>query len=301
MSIIRVNKTKDYSVMSNYHLRDKNLSLKAKGLLSVMLSLPNEWDYSVSGLVLISKENETSINSTLKELKANGYLVVTKKMPNETASGRIEYEYDIFETPKQGSEKQDLENLGVEFLGVEVQGVENQGQLNTNNILLNNKDTNNQVVNKELVDRKNIKKDSSDPNSLFDIVEIVEQDDTQDIFNYWNTKDIIKHREINNDIEKAIKKALKEHTVAEIKLAIDRYAFVYHDDNYYFKHKWGLDQFLKQANGYKDFLDNGSKWENYVNSKAGQKAVENIIMGEYYDPHFLDNIDMEKVERELSK
>ena len=61
MSVIRVNKTKDYSVMSNYHLKDNNLSLKAKGLLSVMLSLPDNWKYTVSGLVSICKENETSI------------------------------------------------------------------------------------------------------------------------------------------------------------------------------------------------------------------------------------------------
>lgn len=126
MSVIRVNKTKDYTVMSNHHLRDKSLSLKAKGLLSQMLSLPEDWDYTIQGLCSINKENETAINSTLKELKENGYLIVTKKMPNETKSGRIEYVYDIYETPKQEGKKQDLENLGVE-----VQGVENQGQLNT--------------------------------------------------------------------------------------------------------------------------------------------------------------------------
>lgn len=126
MSVIRVNKTKDYTVMSNYHLRDNNLSLKAKGLLSQMLSLPEDWDYTVKGLCAINKENETAINSTLKELKEAGYLIVTKKMPDKTATGRIEYTYDIYESPKQEGKKQDLENLGVEF-----QGVENQGQLNT--------------------------------------------------------------------------------------------------------------------------------------------------------------------------
>lgn len=126
MAVFKINKTKDYTVMSNHHLRDKSLSLKAKGLLSQMLSLPEDWDYTIQGLCSINKENETAINSTLKELKDNGYLIVTKKMPNETKSGRIEYVYDIYETPKQEGEKQDLENLGVE-----VQGVENQGQSNT--------------------------------------------------------------------------------------------------------------------------------------------------------------------------
>ena len=129
-----MNKTKNYTVMSNEHLKDNRLSLKAKGLLSVMLSLPDTWDYSISGLVAICKESETAVKSTLNELKSFGYLVVTKKMPDETESGRIEYVYDIFEhakTGKQGAEKQGVENLGVENLEVESLGVENVRQLNT--------------------------------------------------------------------------------------------------------------------------------------------------------------------------
>nr|UWI11127.1 MAG: Replication initiator protein A (RepA) N-terminus [Bacteriophage sp.] len=134
MSVIRVNKTKNYTVMSNEHLNDKRLSLKAKGLLSVMLSLPDTWDYSISGLVAMCKESETAVKSTLNELKSCGYLVVTKKMPNETESGRIEYVYDIFEkaqTEKQLVEKQGVEKQGVENLGVENLGVENVRQLST--------------------------------------------------------------------------------------------------------------------------------------------------------------------------
>lgn len=129
MAVIRVNKTKDYTVMSNIHFKDKRLSLKAKGLLSQMLSLPEDWDYSITGLGAINKENETAIASALKELQKAGYLQITKLMPDRTESGRIEYIYDIFEQPveKQGLEKQDPEFLGLEFLGLE-----NQGQLNTN-------------------------------------------------------------------------------------------------------------------------------------------------------------------------
>lgn len=131
MAVIRVNHTDNYTVMSNYHLRDRTLSLKAKGLLSQMLSLPPTWDYTVSGLVAINQEKQSAITSTLKELQKHGYLIVTKKMPNETDSGRIEYIYDIYEQPpKQGVEKQGIENQGVEFQGVEIQEVENQAQLN---------------------------------------------------------------------------------------------------------------------------------------------------------------------------
>ena len=139
MSVIRINKNKDYTVMSNYHFKEKNMSLKAKGLLSEMLSLPDNWDYSINGLVAINKENESAIKSTLDELKEFGYLIITKKMPNETKSGRIEYIYDIFEeSQKQEYKKQEVENLGVEF-----QQVENQVQYNTNNKILNNKVFNN--------------------------------------------------------------------------------------------------------------------------------------------------------------
>lgn len=146
MSVIRVNKTKNYTVMSNEHLKDKRLSLKAKGLLSVMLSLPDTWDYSISGLVAICKESETAVKSTLNELKSCGYLVVTKKMPNETESGRIEYVYDILEkaqTGKQAVEKQGVEKQGVENLGVENLGVENVRQLSTKESSTDKSNTNN--------------------------------------------------------------------------------------------------------------------------------------------------------------
>lgn len=75
------------------------MSLKAKGLLSQMLSLPDDWDYTIKGLVSINKESEAAISSALDELKKNGYLVINKIMPKDTASGRIEYVYDIFEVP----------------------------------------------------------------------------------------------------------------------------------------------------------------------------------------------------------
>lgn len=141
MAVIRVNKTSNYSVMSNYHFREKEMSLKAKGLLSQMLSLPDSWDYSIQGLVAINPEKESAIVSTLKELQKFGYLRIDKLLPNETESGRFEYVYNIYEEPqKQGLEKQDLENQGLE-----IQDLENQGQLNTN--ILNTNKTNTNVLN----------------------------------------------------------------------------------------------------------------------------------------------------------
>lgn len=147
MSVIRVNKNKNYTTMSNYHFKDKRISLKAKGLLSQMLSLPENWDYSLQGLVAINKENLSAVKSALGELREFGYVEITKQMPNETKSGRIEYVYDIYEYPKQEGEKQGAENLQVENLSVEVQSIEKPLQLNTNNKTTYNKKTNNKINN----------------------------------------------------------------------------------------------------------------------------------------------------------
>lgn len=156
MSIIRVNKNKNYTVMSNFHLKDKRLSLKAKGLLSVMLSLPKNWDYSIAGLVAISKESQSCIKSILDELKKFNYLKITKLMPDKTESGRIEYIYDIYEKPKQEDKKQEVENQPLEFQPLEIQALENQGQYNTNNKLLNNKSLINNTNNNISSDLENL-------------------------------------------------------------------------------------------------------------------------------------------------
>lgn len=88
---------KDYTAMSNHHLRNKNLSLKAKGLQSLMLSLPTNWDYSLDGLVYICKESYGCLKTVLSELKEHGYLVIEKKQDEK---GRFEYEYHVYEEPQ---------------------------------------------------------------------------------------------------------------------------------------------------------------------------------------------------------
>ena len=75
MAVFRIEKTRDYTVMSNHHLRDTGLSLKSKGLLSMMLSLPEDWNYTTRGLAKICKEGTDSIGSALKELERAGYIV----------------------------------------------------------------------------------------------------------------------------------------------------------------------------------------------------------------------------------
>lgn len=151
MAVFRVNKNKDYTTMSNHHLKDKKLSLKAKGLLSMMLSLPDSWDYSIGGLVSISKESETSIKGTLSELKENNYLVINKYRDN---NGRFEYVYDIYEEPEHDLpevENPPVDNPEVEHPEVDEPEVENVPQLNTNISNTKKLNTNNKVL-------KNIRK-----------------------------------------------------------------------------------------------------------------------------------------------
>ena len=116
MSVMRVNKTKNFTVMSNHHFKEKKMSLKGKGLLSLMLSLPDNWDYSIAGLVSLSKDGKDSVMAALAELEKFGYLKRTRTTNSKGQfSGVI---YDIFEEPqvkvpvadKQNEENQNEEN-----------------------------------------------------------------------------------------------------------------------------------------------------------------------------------------------
>lgn len=125
MAVFRVRKNSDYTTISNHHLRDKNLSLKAKGLLTIMLSLPDSWDYSVNGLVALCKEGRGAVETALKELKEYGYLVVEKLTPSVSESGRYEYVYNVFEKPSRPQKQ------GGSFQPLEFQDLEIPQQLNT--------------------------------------------------------------------------------------------------------------------------------------------------------------------------
>ena len=105
MAVFRIEKTRDYTVMSNYHLRDTSLSLKAKGLLSLMLSLPENWDYTMKGLARICKDGIDSISGGIRELEAHGYLVRARIRGANGQLGSIEY--TILEQPKTPSPTQE--------------------------------------------------------------------------------------------------------------------------------------------------------------------------------------------------
>ncbi len=99
MAVFRVEKSRDFTVMSNFHLKDKSLTLKAKGLLSMILSLPEEWNYTTRGLATICKEGVDSISATLRELESAGY-ILRRRMRD--AKGKItDTEYTIYERPHE--------------------------------------------------------------------------------------------------------------------------------------------------------------------------------------------------------
>ena len=101
MAVCRVEKNKNYTTMSNYHLRDPNLSNKARGLLSTMLSLPDNWDYTTRGLAKICKDGVDGITAQLKELEQYGYLI--RHRIRDTGGRIVDMEYIIYERPHTAS------------------------------------------------------------------------------------------------------------------------------------------------------------------------------------------------------
>lgn len=115
MAVMRVHKSKDYTVMSNFHFKEKKMSLKAKGLLSLMLSLPDTWDYSIAGLTVLSKDGKDSVMSALAELEKFGYLRRTQVTNSKGQFAGIDY--DIYEQPQTDNpvaENQKQENSNEE-------------------------------------------------------------------------------------------------------------------------------------------------------------------------------------------
>lgn len=132
MAVFRVEKTRDYTVMANHHLRNTELSLKAKGLLSLMLSLPEEWDYTTKGLARICKDGVDSICAGVRELEDHGY-VVRERIRNPNGQlGAIEY--TILEQPRTSEPKRENPVQANPALDYPVLGKpeqENPAQLNT--------------------------------------------------------------------------------------------------------------------------------------------------------------------------
>lgn len=131
MAVIRIQKTDNYTVMSNHHLRNKDMSLKAKGLMSLMLSLPPNWDYSIGGLVAICKESHTSIRSAVKELEDNNYLIRERK---NNEKGYFVYEYTLYEIPQPHTGNQHTAKVEADNTHTEDRRQISKEELNTNKL-----------------------------------------------------------------------------------------------------------------------------------------------------------------------
>ena len=163
MAVFRIEKTRDYTVMSNHHLRNTNLSLKAKGLLSLMLSLPEEWDYTTKGLARICKDGVDSICAGVRELEEQGYVIRERVRNPNGQLGSIEY--TILEQPRPPErEKPERENpvLDNPEQALPVLGEPGQG----NTAQLNTKESSKQKSKKELSSTETSNPIQSNPQPL---------------------------------------------------------------------------------------------------------------------------------------
>ena len=142
MAVYRVNKTRGYTVMANFHLKDQNLSLKAVGLLSKMLSFNDGWQFSTRGLAAICKEGPDAILSALRELEEHGYLVRHRQ---RDAKGRMSNTvFEIYEQPQPVSphmENPHMENPDVDNPDMDKPHGDNPAQLNTDQVITNEQST----------------------------------------------------------------------------------------------------------------------------------------------------------------
>lgn len=253
--VIRVNRTKNYTVMSKYHLKEKEMSLKAKGLLSLMLSLPDDWDYSIDGLVTLSKDGKDSVMNALIELEKFKYLKRTK-LTNE--KGQFAgYDYDIYEKPY--TENPQMEKPCSENPNTENPNTENPPQLNTNK--LNTYELNTNELNKEKCKKE---KPSDTPTATH-----TQKPDTSDISENSDSVNIRK-RFLPPTLEEV------QSYCRERKNDVDAQRFV----DYYTSNGW-----LVGKNKMKDWKAAVRTWErNNTNSgKSGNIAVKKNVLTDLDD------------------
>ena len=249
MAIVRVVKNKDYTVMSNAHLHDKRLSLKAVGLLSIVLSLPDDWHYTVKGLVGSVKDGERAVNGALSELKKCGYLQVIKLYPNSERS-KIEYQYVFYEKPQDIQNvplEQDLQNVDLQNVDLQNVDLQNVGAyINTNKQNTNKQNT--KELNTNEYKEKNIKKESV--NSV--IAEYTESKDLQDAL---------------HDFVEMRSKARKPLTVRAMKLSLNELD------------KLAVDDMTKVAIVNQSIMHNWLTFYKLQNNNNGQRQLTRKEMG----------------------
>ena len=268
--VFKVEKTKNYTIMSNYHLRDKNLSLKAKGLLSFMLSLPEDWDYSLNGLCAICKESEGAIKSTLRELKDNGYLIIEKVRGEK---GYFEYNYIIYEHPYNlDKEKNNPEG---ENPPLDIPEVEYQTQINTKKQSIKDQTNRTNKLNETINENESIN------DSSFSLQH-----------HHSLTKDLVKRKYLDEDDVELFKydnlfnDLLKEYEFSDI-VIISHYIIssvisrkFRNEDGYLIENKFG---YLKQSilNNIDKFKNNEIEWDDDLGWFKESNSIEDDYELEY--------------------
>ena len=237
MAIIKVNKTKNYTTISNFHLREKDMSLKAKGLLSLMLSLPEDWDYSVGGLAKLSKDGKDSVTNTLIELERFGYVKRTQCLNDKNQFDG--YDYDIYEEPQFEEETPLTGNplTGNPLTGNPLTG--NPPQLNTN------------ILNTNLIKEEKYKKEEK---CEIPYVEIID---------YLNLKTKSNYKYNTNKTRDCIKARWNEgFRIEDFKKVIDNKSKEWLGDPKY-------ENYLRPETLF------GNKFEGYLNSKSTKRYLGN--------------------------
>ena len=174
MAIIRVDKRSNYTVVDNTFIRDMNLSMKAKGLMLLMLSLPPEWDYSVAGLAAICKEGMTAIRGALKELEECGYL---RRERRNSEKGYFVYEYILSEIPQPHNGNLHAVEEQTADIHTEDAHTVNRPQLNKD------------ILNKDLLNTDNLERDSEE--EIYEILSEISDRELRELY----TDYVIQRRE----------------------------------------------------------------------------------------------------------
>ena len=164
MAIIRVDKRSNYTVVDNTFIRDMNLSMKAKGLMLLMLSLPPEWDYSVAGLAAICKEGMTAIRGALKELEECGYL---RRERRNSEKGYFVYEYILSEIPQPHTDNVHTVKEQAVDIHTENTHTENRPQLNKD------------VLSKEELNKDNLEREE---NEIYEILSEISDSELRELY-----------------------------------------------------------------------------------------------------------------------
>lgn len=263
MAIFKIHKEDNYTVLDNGIFKDKDLSLKALGLLCKMLSLPPDWDFSLAGLVAISKESTQAVRSALKELQDCGYVKITKS--NNSQNGQMQYQYDIFETKQQTDAIQNPD--------VENPYVVNPSQLSTNTFIpskdsikdINKINNNIDIVEETSTTHKIISKTNKTPLENFRKTHTIDSNNqkVEEVIGYLNEVSGKKYKANTGNTVKLIVGRLREgYTVDDIKRVIDSKCKAWKGTD--------MEQYIRPST-----LFRPSNFENYFNNLP--KATKPII------------------------